>query len=105
VSLEIPRTFAMPGNYRVRVHFLPHAELQRLAKAAADEVVWAYFDPRNTGGGRLYLTSGRHPMLLSLDFEHEMGHVVTEWRDWWMRKWGVERAVTAAASHEEEGGE
>lgn len=101
-EINLPRSFTLPGGYRVRLRSVTFEQLQKIAsEGAADvspnDVVYAFFWDHD-GRGDLYLVKGRHPLLLALDFAHEIKHALAEWEDWWLRRYGVEAVVEQAAS-------
>jgi hypothetical protein len=103
----IPRSVTLPGGFRVRVRYLQHGKLQdlarRIANARDDEDVWALWDEAPRGnGGVIYLTHGRHPLLLVTDFRHEFGHAWNEWLDWWDEAHGINAVIERAAARDEE---
>lgn len=105
---SIPSRITLPGNFRVRVRYLTHDGMQALAKKIAnaqpDEVVWSLWDQDSgNGGGVIYLTRGRHPLLVAADFRHEFDHGVVEWRDWWMDSQGLGALVERGIARESEG--
>jgi hypothetical protein len=100
----IPTRFSLPGGYRVRVRLVTFAKLQEIGRDSinAGDKVYAFFNDEN-GKGTLYLVRGRHPILLAMDFQHEIDHAWPEWRDWWFRQWGIEEALEKMAEASVEG--
>jgi hypothetical protein len=104
MTVEIPKSFTLPGGYRVKVKLVSFEKLQEIGAdgppdIASEEKVYAFFWDRG-GKGDLYLLRGRHPLLLAMDFSHEIKHALAEWEDWWLRKHGVESVIEAEADRQ-----
>lgn len=91
--MRIPRVTHLPGGFRVETRLVTEERLAELTGSFArrghdiPEALWIWDgDDRGT----IYLDRKRTPKQRALDFEHETGHVHTDWRTWWRRKWGLE---------------
>jgi len=100
MSPEIPKSFTLPGGYHVRVKLVTFERLQEIGAGDSSvqpgDKVYAFYDDQG-GRGVLYLLRGRHPLLLALDFAHEIKHALAEWEDQWLRTHGVEAVLEAEA--------
>lgn len=108
----IPRSFQLPGGYRVRVK--KHATLASFDAAhhkcfgeplpAGDKLVEGFWDGDGArNGGVIHLLANQHEIFQWRAFRHEVAHAVIDWLDWVDNKAGVEQILLDQLYPKEEG--